>query len=747
MGRRGLRQSPRPASAPERWRPGRQPGNQQWRHFHQRDRHSTRPSPATPAAELEPVPFYSEALRDATPAEEALAFPWRMAKHSQVWREAGASPADLSIVTEGLRLPFTRPPPPFHQGVSLQASTPQEWAWLVPKAQEMICQGVWRRARCRRYVSRAHLVPKGDKWRLVFDGRAINRFLQDRRCRYETPRRLCTLLQRNDYCLSLDLDAGFHHVPIHPSCRQYLTVEIAGLGCFEFCALPFGLNVSPYFFTKLMRTFVRCVRAPLAGEVPDLGQPPCHGAYMPPYRRKPGTLAGLALRFGGLMRRGIRMLPYMDDFLFAFRTRAEALQGREYISEVLALLGLSRNPSKGEWEPTQRLKHLGLGIDTSLGLFFVTPDRLSKLSTFAKDLLLQACNDASQGLLPKRRVAAFAGLAQSLSLALPLARFKLRSLHDMCSSIVGWSGCVRLTPQARRDLQWFADLLPRYNGRPIWRSPHSALLHCDASKLAWGAVLNISVPARGFWTPHERRQHITFLELRAVRLAVENWAEQLRGRYVLLREDNQAVVSILTTMVSKSPAMMAELRRLWRQLDLHDITLSARYIRSGDNWWADSLSRDQDKGDWQLRRCWFERLDRMWGAHTVDRFATRANALLPRFNSAWWDSKSEGLDAFAQSNWAQENNWCHPPADDRVLDRLAQLLDETGAAATVLVPHWPAQPWYQRLQQLATQAYRLPAERGLFTHGSRTACTTAAPPPWSVIAFRLPGRPKPSGNL
>jgi hypothetical protein len=31
------------------------------------------------------------------------------------------------------------------------------------------------------------------------------------------------------------------------------------------------------------------------------------------------------------------------------------------------------------------------------------------------------------------------------------------------------------------SLQWFADLEPRYNGRPIWRSPHTGLLHCDGA--------------------------------------------------------------------------------------------------------------------------------------------------------------------------------------------------------------------------------------------------------------------------
>ncbi len=57
-------------------------------------------------------------------------------------------------------------------------------------------------------------------------------------------------------------------MPIHAEDRRYLTFLVDGIGLFQFAALPFGLNISPYVFTKLMRTFVRALRAPLAPETP-----------------------------------------------------------------------------------------------------------------------------------------------------------------------------------------------------------------------------------------------------------------------------------------------------------------------------------------------------------------------------------------------------------------------------------------------------------------------------------------------
>jgi hypothetical protein len=462
------------------------------------------------------------------------------------------------------------------------------------------------------------------------------------------------------------------------------------------------------------------------------------------------VLRDLVPRFNLLMQKGLRVLPYVDDFGFFFATKEEALEGREYITAILSLLGLSRNLTKGVWEPTQMMEHLGMGIDTKTGRFFVTPARLDKLQSFAKNLLCRACTDKAfvdakgtawlgRHLVPKRQLASFTGLAQSLYLAIPPARYYLRSLHDVLATTLGWTGNVRLSKEAVRDLSWFAALPTKWSSRRIWRSPQTALLHCDASKLAWGAVLNQHLPARGFWSPHERRQHITFLELRAVRHAVETFGTRITGRHVLLREDNQAVCAILTSLTSRSPQLMRELRRLWYLLDTMDVTLSPKYIRSEDNWWADALSRTLDRGDWRLNPSVFRQLHRDWGPFTVDRFATLHNRQLPRYNSAWLDPQSEGLDAFAQTNWQHESNYCNPPWE--LLDRLAQLLDETGATATVVAPCWPAQPWYQRLQALAAETRHLPADTGLFCPGQLRSSASTAPPRWSVVCFRIVGRP------
>ena len=58
-------------------------------------------------------------------------------------------------------------------------------------------------------------------------------------------------------------------------------------------------------------------------------------------------------------------------------------------------------------------------------------------------------------------------------------------------------------------------------------------------------------------------EHITFKELKAVRCAIQSFLSELKGRRLLLHEDNQPVIGVLTLLTSKSPTMMCELRKLF----------------------------------------------------------------------------------------------------------------------------------------------------------------------------------------
>jgi hypothetical protein len=141
--------------------------------------------------------------------------------------------------------------------------------------------------------------------------------------------------------------------------------------------------------------------------------------------------------------------------------------------------------------------------------------------------------------------------------------------------------------------------------------------------------LNGRLEARSFWGPEDERQHITWKEPKAVRLAVLSFLPHLAGRNVLIHEDNKAVCHVLAGLTSRSLEMMTELRRMWYMLDTNNIHFSPRYIRFAANTWANKLSRHLDIDDWQLDPSVFHEMDTQFGPHTIDRFASALNTLLP----------------------------------------------------------------------------------------------------------------------
>ena len=154
---------------------------------------------------------------------------------------------------------------------------------------------------------------------------------------------------------------------------------------------------------------------------------------------------------------------------------------------------------------------------------------------------------------------------------------------------------------------------------------------------------------------------------------------------------------------------------------------------------ADALSRGSPFDDLRVRPDVWRELERRFGPHDVDRYAAPASTCLHRFNSVLPCVESEGAPALAQS-WAGVNNYVFAPPTE--LPRVAQLLHECpSAAATLIVPHWPAQAWFQRIAELATHAE------------TRALSDVAAPPGWlpasaqhalsgaMLTFFRVPGHP------
>jgi hypothetical protein len=399
----------------------------------------------------------------------------------------------------------------------------------------------------------------------------------------------------------------------------------------------------------------------------------------------------------------------MDDILVVCPSYRKAVLARAQVEEVLLDLGLSRHPDKGQWEISQKILHLGMEIDLKEGKFRAPEGRMVQLNRQSASLIGRALRN--RRLIPARQLARFTGLCQFLYLAIPVAKLYLRSLYDCLRSKTDWNSNVRLSKQAIRDLEWWQTMPTKWNGRDIARSPSTVHLHSDASTFAWGGVLNYNEasPARGCWTTFEKQYHITILELLAVHKNILTFLPQLRNCRVCLHEDNQAVMYILREKTSRSQLIMKLLRRLWRVVDLNSIDLEIVYVRSEDNI-SDGPSRTRDFEDWQISPAIFEHY-RSLHRYTIDLFASENTALLPRFCSADLCPGTLRADAFSWP-WAGEVAWVNPPWSE--LDRVVQMLREVpSVSATVVVPWWPQESWFQGLLELTAEWELLPVSADL----------------------------------
>lgn len=148
--------------------------------------------------------------------------------------------------------------------------------------------------------------------------------------------------------------------------------------------------------------------------------------------------------------------------------------------------------------------------------------------------------------------------------------------------------------------------------------------------------------------------------------------------------------------------------------------------------WADRLSRTRDSTDWALARPAFERLEGLYGPQTVDLFAMAENAQCGRFYSKLPAPGGAGVDAMRISS-RSDNAWANPPFN--LLGLVVDKIVREDAAVTLVAPFWPAQPWWPLAVRACTAFLPLPAEEGVFLHGSRT--TPVSRPDWRVVVFRF----------
>ena len=94
------------------------------------------------------------------------------------------------------------------------------------------------------------------------------------------------------------------------------------------------------------------------------------------------------------------------------------------------------------------------------------------------------------------------------------------------------------------------------------------------------------------WPPSWQSSHITVKELVPIVVASAVWGPHWKGRHVLFRSDNMAVVGILQKRTSTDPHVMHLLRCFVLYAAVYRFTYTAEHIAGTHNIAADAISRN-----------------------------------------------------------------------------------------------------------------------------------------------------------
>ena len=152
-----------------------------------------------------------------------------------------------------------------------------------------------------------------------------------------------------------------------------------------------------------------------------------------------------------------------------------------------------------------------------------------------------------------------------------------------------------------------------------------------------------------------------YRELMTVLVAVKSLKSVIRNKTIQLLSDNISTVCYLNHLGGPSPRLTSLANAIWAECFLSNTTLVCRHLAGRLNIEADQLSRRVNKFEWRLHPRLFGLIDSLWGPHTCDQFASFVTTHLPYYNSRYLDPMSSGVDALAQQDWGQQNNFVNPP--------------------------------------------------------------------------------------
>ena len=369
------------------------------------------------------------------------------------WRLFCTSSWVLSWISDGYQIPWgERGLPPPHAFVNQQGALKLP-DFVSGEIADLLARGsIIQTERPPLVINPLNVVEHNGKLRLILDLVYVNYFIgkEGLKFKYEGIQMSSLYFTPEDNMFSVDLEKAYHHVDMHESTWEYLGFSWLGK-TYTFTVMPFGLSPACWVFTKLTNELV-----------------------------------------GRWRSHGIRLVHYLDDFLFAVAGDAtgehslfKSVQQR-VLSDIQAA-GFSLSIPKLVLAPQKSIKFLGYIVDLGANRLTVDPKRVMKLKSIVGQLL------AKPRRVHVKNLARVAGLLQSMHLAVGQSvRIFTRSLYDLMNQkpLNVWNWHLALNEDALTELRFWLTNFDRLHGVPLWRNPHvQTVLFTDAGAQGWGGNL------------------------------------------------------------------------------------------------------------------------------------------------------------------------------------------------------------------------------------------------------------------
>ena len=344
------------------------------------------------------------------------------------------------------------------------------------------------------FQSRIFTVPRPDGRppRIIIDLSPLNPFILAPQFRLDNHSTLAQVLLPPAHMAALDISEAYTHIPIRRNLHRYLAFSFHSQLYF-FRAFPFGLNVAPFIFTKVLDWPLRTLRI-----------------------------------------QGINILAYLDDIVLWHPSPIILRQHVARTVERLSVMGFRVNLPKSQLEPQTTLQWLGILWHSQTGHWQASQSIRDKIQLSTHQLL-------QRGRITRRRLKALVGLINFACQVHSHLRVYLQPLTVGASLSSPQDRDVSrpIPPTLRQALQFWADPSIWDYVPPFQVTLPRLYLWTDASRSGWGALLHPQATAHALWGPLDAAVHITVLELRAVSRAIATF--NLSSCHLVVYTDNETV--------------------------------------------------------------------------------------------------------------------------------------------------------------------------------------------------------------